>query len=168
MNKSIKGRWEQAQVERGDGGGMCGDEASLRTMQGWQDGAARPTLQVAGTWGVHSCAHRCGLRGQLLNQVFPLNVHRNVKMYKISVSTVCCHHLPGPRGTNYVVRSCSRVSHEPVPSWAEHRGACVCSPLPGSGVSPHSRFHGPKHRHRQSHPQRPLLTAAELTGEKQA
>lgn len=104
---------------------MCGDEASLRMTQGWQDGAASPTLQVAGTWGVHSCAHRCGLRGKLLNQVFPLNVHRNVKTYTISMSTVCCHHLPSPRGTNYVVRSCSRVSHEPVPSWAEHRGACV-------------------------------------------
>lgn len=125
MNTSIKGRQEQCQVERGDRGGTCGDEASLRRMQGWWDGAARPVLQVGGTWGVHSCSHRCGLRGQLLNQVFPLNVHRNVKTYEISVSAVCCHHLPGPRGTNHIVRSCSCISHGPVPSWAEHRGACV-------------------------------------------
>lgn len=66
--------------------------------------------------------------GAAFNQVFPLNVHRNVKTYEISVSAACYHHLPGPKGTHYVVRSCSSVSHGPVPSWTEHRGACVWAP----------------------------------------
>ena len=46
-----RGEGKQSLVERGDGGGTCEDEASLRTTQGWRDGAARPTLQVEGTWG---------------------------------------------------------------------------------------------------------------------
>lgn len=99
--------------------------------------------------GSHNCTHRCRLRGQLLNQVFPLNVHRNIKTCEITVSAACCHHLPGPKGTHDIARSCSSVSHGPVPSWAEHRGACVggecagpCLALgPGGGFSSHSRFH---------------------------
>lgn len=125
MSVSVKREQEQSQVERADGGGTCGDEASLRTMQAWQDGAARPTLQVEGTWGGGS---QVQAEGAAFNQVFPLNVHRNVKTYEISVSAACCHHLPVPKGTHYVVRSCSSVSHGPVPSWVEHRGACVQAP----------------------------------------
>ena len=67
MSVSVKRKREQSQVERADGGGTCGDEASLRTMQAWQDGAARPTLQVEGTWGG---VHRCRPRGQLLTKFF--------------------------------------------------------------------------------------------------
>lgn len=66
----IKGRRKQLRVRRGDGSRTCGDGVSPRKMQGHRDGAARPGEQVEGLWMVHTCTHRCGLRGQLLNQSF--------------------------------------------------------------------------------------------------
>ena len=135
-----RGETEVGRVEMRHLSGRCKDGGM--ELQG-------PRCRWRAPGGLHNCTHRCRLRGQLLNQVFPLNVHRNVKTREISVSAACCHHLPGPKGTHDIARSCSSISHGPVPSWAEHRGAWVggecagpCLALgPGGGFSSHSRFH---------------------------
>lgn len=87
------------------------------------------------------------------------------------MSTACCHHLPGPMRTNYIVRRCPFVCHEPLPSGVEHRGACVggecavpCQALgPGGGFSSHSHFYktrqnaGPT----QTHTEPPTVAASQ-------